>query len=296
MDRFDLGAHTRPISTSSADAQKWFDLGLNWCFGFNHEEGVKCFQRALEADPNCAMAHWGIAYGSGPFYNYPWRHFGAEELAERTSRCHDHIEQARALAAHASDAENALVEAIAARVQEPHGVAPEVLDRWDDDYRDAMRTVFERFPDDHDVMALFVESLITRTPWHLWDVKTGQPAEGSDTLEALEVCDRSMMLTGQAGQAPHLAILHLYIHTMEMSDHPEQAMSAADHLATMCPDAGHLNHMPGHIYVLCGEYEKARQASIRAVAADDMYVDYAGKFNFYTTARCHDLHLMMYTC
>ena len=296
MDRFDLGSHTRPISTASEEAQRWFDLGLNWCFGFNQEEGVKCFRKALEADPGCVMAHWGIAYGSGPFYNYPWRHFGERELRERVKLCHHHIRQARALAGNATEVEKALIDAMAARVPAPDPPAPDVLDTWDDAYRDAMRTVHHRYPDDQDAMALFVEALITRTPWRLWDVKTGLPAVGADTLEALDVCDRSIRLAESLGREPHPGVLHLHIHTLEMSDHPERAMASADRLATMCPDAGHLNHMPGHIYVLCGEYEKARQASLMAMAADDKYVAYAGKFNFYTTARCHDLHLMMYTC
>ena len=79
MDRFNLGAHTSKVRTSSAEAQRWFDLGLNWCFGFNQEEGVKCFRKALEFDPECVMAHWGIAYGSGPFYNLTWRDYGKDE-------------------------------------------------------------------------------------------------------------------------------------------------------------------------------------------------------------------------
>ena len=296
MDRFDLGAHARVVSTESGEAQRWFDLGLNWCFGFNHEEGVKCFRRALEHDPGCAMAHWGMAYGLGPFYNYPWRHFGEAELSERTASCHRHVYEAQRLADGATEVEQALIAAMASRVQEPNQVSPDQLDRWDDDYRDAMRVVHRRFPADLDVAALFVEALITRTPWRLWDVKTGEPAKGADTLEALSVCDKAIQRAEQNALPHHPAILHLHIHTLEMSDFPEQALPSADALSMMCPDAGHMNHMPGHIYVLCGDYGKARAASRRAIAADNKYVSYAGSFNFYTTARCHDLHLMMYTC
>jgi hypothetical protein len=97
MDRFNLGAYTRKISTSSREAQKWFDLGLNWCFGFNQEEGVKCFRKALKADPKCLMAHWGIAYGVGPFYNLAWRDLGPEEAATVTATAFKHIELARGL-------------------------------------------------------------------------------------------------------------------------------------------------------------------------------------------------------
>ncbi|CAN0582415.1 unnamed protein product, partial [Ectocarpus sp. 12 AP-2014] len=118
----------------------------------------------------------------------------------------------------------------------------------------------------------------------------------SDVLEALDVIEHSIAIQNAAKEPQHPAILHLHIHATEMSNEPEKAMASADILGTLCPDAGHMNHMPGHTYVLCGEYEKAKQASERAIRADDMYVDYAGAFNFYTTARCHDLHLMMYTC
>ena len=158
MDRFQLGAHTRSISTSSAEAQKWFDLGLNWCFGFNQEEGVACFRKALELDPECVMAHWGVAYAAGPFYNLPWRDFGAEEAQQCTELCHGHLAKARSFAARASPAENALVEALASRFQKPHPVTQHEFDRWDDDYADAMRSVHDRFPDDVDVVALLVEA------------------------------------------------------------------------------------------------------------------------------------------
>ena len=296
MDRFDLGAHTRTVRTTSPEAQRWFDLGLNWCFGFNQEEGVKCFRKALEFDPDCVMAHWGIAYGSGPFYNLPWRDFGKAEADRFTAVACEHLKIALALSDGQEDAERHLVEALARRFQQPHGVSPEVFDRWDDDYAAAMRRVHNAFPDDYDIVALLVEALITRTPRRLWNVKTGLPARNADTLEAVALCERSMAIADAGGQRPHLAILHLYIHVMEMADHPERAMRAADLLSPMAPDAGHLNHMPSHIYALCGEYEKARHVSERAIRADDLFADYAGSHNFYVTARGHDLHLMMHTC
>ena len=296
MDRFDLGAHSKEISTTSPEAQRWFNLGLNWCYGFNHEEGAACFQRVLEYDPTCVMAHWGIAYASGPFYNYLWRQFSPAEADEAAKFCHGHIQQARRFAHTATAQENALVEALAKRVQHPFGVDGATFDRWDDEYADAMRAVYAANRDDHDVAAIFAEAMMTRTAWKLWDVKLGVPAERSDVLEVLEVIERSIAMKDAAGAPQHPAILHLHIHATEMSHEPERAMRSADILGTLCPDAGHLNHMPGHVYVLCGAYEKAKIASEKAIRADDMYVDYAGAFNFYTTARCHDLHLMMYTC
>jgi len=159
-----------------------------------------------------------------------------------------------------------------------------------------MRRVYYRYRCDQDVMALLVEALIMRTPRRLWDMKTGLPAKNSDILEALEVCGRAVALADRQGVAPHPAIVHLHIHALEMSNEPERAMRSADTLGTMCPDAGHLNHMPGHVYMLCGDYRKAKAASERAILADDMYLDYAGPLTFYTVACAHDLHLMMYAC
>ena len=292
---FDLGSHTRKITTDSDEAQLWFDRGLNWCFGFNQEEGVTCFKKALEFDPHCAMAHWGVAYAAGPFYNFPWCDYSALELEQCTALCFDHVQQALSLSGNISAEEVALVRALTARFQAGHPVAQDKFDRWDDDYAAAMRKAHHQFPQDLDISALFVEGMMTRTPWKLWNVSTDLPAENADTLECLEVLENAMALSASRGQK-HPAILHLHIHMLEMSGNPEQALESADALATMCPDAGHINHMPGHIYVLCGQYDKAKTASEKAIRADRMYLQYAGPYNFYTTARCHDFHLMMYTC
>jgi tetratricopeptide (TPR) repeat protein len=296
MDRFNLGMHSRKISTISPEAQRWFDLGLNWCFAFNKNEGIKCFRRALEFDPRCVMAHWGIAYGSGPFYNLTWREHGLEEANTATRLGFEHITAARALSGETTELENRLVEAIACRIQKPHAVLGEEFDRWDDDYAAELRRVFTHHPNDLDVMALLVEALITRTPRRLWDVRTGRPARGSDVIEALKVCDRAIELVERKGIAPHPAIVHLHIHALEMSSVPEQGRRSADTLATLCSDAGHLNHMPGHIYMLCGDYAKAKEASEKAIIADDMYLDYAGPLTFYTVACAHDLNLMTCVC
>jgi len=296
MERFNLGQHTRPISTSSIEAQHWFDLGLNWCFGFNFGEGRKCFEKALEFDAECVMAHWGVAYGSSPFYNLVWREMGEQEAGARAKLAYEHIQKARSLAHRAAELENWLIEALACRFQKPRSVAPNEYDDWDDAYAAEMRRIHYRHPQDHDVAALFVEALITRTPRRLWDVKTGEPAKRADILEALDVCERSVALSDQIGDAPNPAILHFHIHALEMSNFPERASRSADALSDMCPDAGHLNHMPAHIYVLCGDYWRARLSSQKAILADDKYLAYAGPLTFYTVACCHDLHLMMHTC
>ncbi|MBP1296382.1 tetratricopeptide repeat protein [Bradyrhizobium elkanii] len=294
MERFNLGSHTRRISTASPDAQRWFDTGLNWCFAFNKAEGVKCFRKALEFDPDCVMAHWGVAYGSGPFYNLTWRDLGEREAQAATGTAFAHIEKARALGHRASELENRLVEAQACRVQKPHPVSSEQYDRWDDAYAAEMRRIFLQYPEDCDVVALFVEALITRTPRRLWDVRTGLPAKNSDVIEALDVCERGIARTEHAGLPRHAALLHLHIHILEMSNEPERAMASAAALGALCPDAGHLNHMPGHVHMLVGDYRAAQLASEKAIAANDKYLAYAGVLTPYTTACAHDLLLMMH--
>jgi tetratricopeptide (TPR) repeat protein len=296
MDRFNLGSHSRTISTGSREAQRWFDLGLNWCFAFNKSEGVKCFRKALDFDPECVMAHWGIAYGCGPFYNMTWRDHSEEEANTATGIAHEHIRIARTLAQRATELENRLVETLACRVQSPHSVRPEEFDRWDDDYAAALRGLYHQYRDDNDVAALFVEALIMRTPRRLWNVKTGLPANNSDVIEALEVCERAIELADRRELKKHPALVHLHIHILEMSNEPERAAASAAALATMCPDAGHMNHMPGHVYVLCGEYQKAKIASASAIAANDVFLAYAGALTPYTTACAHDLLLMMHAC
>jgi tetratricopeptide (TPR) repeat protein len=294
MDHFNLGSHFRNVSTSSPEAQRWFNLGLNWCFAFNKGEGVKCFRKALEYDPECVMAHWGIAYGSGPFYNMTWRDHSEEEASTATKVAYAHIEKAREFAHRATEIENRLVETLACRVQKPHAVRPEDYDRWDDDYAAALRRLHHQYRDDHDVVAFFIEALIMRTPRRLWDVKTGLPATNSDVLEALEVCERAIAEADQNGLKTHPALLHLHIHILEMSNEPERAWTSAAALAALCPDAGHMNHMPGHVYILCGEYQQVMTASERAIAANDIYLAYAGFLTPYTTGCAHDLLLKMH--
>lgn len=294
--KFDLGRHSRAVSTRSPVAQLWFDRGLNWCFGFHQEEGVRCFQRALDHDSECAMAHWGVAYGSGPFYNLAWPEFGPAEAKAITALASVHLARAQACLANATAVEAVLVNALAFRFQAPHPASREEYARWDSDYAAAMRRVHHAHPADLDVAALFVEALITRTPRKLWDLKSGKPAPGADVLEALSVCEAAILGAEAEGLPPHPALLHLHIHVLEMSGEPGRAMPSADRLGQLCPDAGHLNHMPGHIYALCGAYDRARDASKRAIAADDKYAAYDPGLGFYLTARCHDLHLLMHAC
>lgn len=288
---YDLGSHTRKVSTASPEAQIWFDRGTIWCFGYNHEESANCFERALEADPDLAIAHWGAAYALGCNYNKPWEAFDREEMVASLGRAFAHTRAAVAKIDRASEAEAALIRALEKRYQAALPADNDEMCRWNDDFADAMREVHARFPDDLDVATLFGEALMNRTPWALWDLKSGAIAEGASTAEAIEVLEAAM---ARPGGMAHPGLLHIYIHLMEMSPHPQRALRAADALRGLAPDAGHLNHMPTHIDVLCGHYERVVSSNEEAIAADRKYLETAGPLNFYSLYRCHNYHFKIY--
>ncbi|MYT75482.1 MULTISPECIES: hypothetical protein [unclassified Streptomyces] len=293
QDYFDLGHHTRPVTTTSTAAQTWFDRGLNWTYAFNHEEAVRCFEAAAAADPECAMAEWGVAYALGPNYNKPWEFFDARELAETVERTHAAVQRAlgKARDTDVGPVERELIEALRARYPRAVADSPEECAVWNTAYADRMGTVYRLAPDDLDVAALYADALMNLTPWQLWDIRTGQPAPGARTVEAREVIERAM--AGAAG-AYHPGLLHAYIHLMEMSPTPELALPAGERLRGLVPDAGHLEHMPSHLEVLCGDYRRVLTDNTAAIAADEKYRARAGALNFYTLYRCHNLHFKLY--
>jgi tetratricopeptide (TPR) repeat protein len=291
---YDLGSYTRPMATDSAEAQVWFDRGLVWRYAFNHEEAIRCFRRALDEDPTCAMAHWGIAYAAGPYYNKPWEDFTEDDRVGTLAEAREALAAAHELAPGASPLERALIAALTRRY--PSDRVPDTagLRAWEDDYAAAMREVYAQFPTDLDVCVLFAEAMMNRTPWQLWDLTSGQPAPGADTVEVVTVLDRALQLMEQSEDARHPGALHLYIHALEMSPHPDKALRAADALRDLAPDAGHFLHMPSHIDIQCGDYHAALVANERAIEADRKYLAREGPFNFYTHSRCHDYHLKLY--
>jgi tetratricopeptide (TPR) repeat protein len=289
MDYYDLGTHSRPVTTSSPEAQTWFDRGLMWTYAFNHEEAVACFEAAAEADPDCAMAYWGIAYALGPNYNKPWDSFDGEDLTRTVDRTHTTVEQAHAKAAEATPVERALIAAL--RKRYPQAEAVEHCSVWNEPYADEMRQVYRLAPDDLDVATLYADALMNLTPWRLWDLKSAEPAAGSRTLEAKAVLDRAVATDPGA---VHPGVLHMYIHLMEMSPTPEVALPIADRLRGTAPDAGHLHHMPTHLDVLCGDYRRVVSDNGRAITADEKFLQRSGPLNFYTLYRCHDFHFKIY--
>lgn len=289
---FDLGSWSRRIATRSEAAQRWFDRGLNWLFGYNHEEAAACFRRALADDPGCAMAWWGVASAAGPFYNRPWIRFSEAEIAAALPLCVEAAANA-ARCAGRDPVERALTKAIALRYRDPAERRHAVLNAWHREFADAMLGVHAAFPGDLDVAALAAEAALTCTPRQLWDMARGVPKPGALTPEALDVLEGALARADAAGRR-HPGLLHMHIHALEMSPFPERALRSADGLRGLCPDAGHLEHMAAHVDVLCGDYAAAVAQSLRAIAADDRYLAHAGPVNFYTTARCHDVHLLMY--
>lgn len=288
-DYYDLGCYSRPVTTTSAGAQMWFDRGLAWCYGYNHEEAMRCFRAAIDADPSCAMAWWGLSYAAGPNYNKQWKAFDPVDLAQSLATARDAARRAIERAIDASPVERALIEPLAARY--PSDDPGEVTTDWNDRYAARMRDVYRAHRDDHDVAALFAEALMNRTPWQLWDIRSGRPAEGADTSEAIDVLERAI---GQPKGMRHPGVLHMYIHLMEMSPTPEKALKAADALRDLVPDAGHLTHMATHIDVLCGLYKNVVDGNSRAIVADRKHLAREGASNFYSLYRCHDYHFKLY--
>ena len=291
-DYYDLGTYRRPVTTRSKEAQRWFDRGLAWTYGYNHEEAVVCFRHALDADPECAMAWWGVAYAAGPNYNKPWEAFDEEDAARSLATAHEAVAKATKCARDATATERALIQALEHRYPS-RSPAPD-MDPWNDGYAAAMRAVYAEHGEDSDVATLFAEAIMNRTPWALWDLATGAVAEGADTAEAIEVLEKAMRERDARGEEAHPGLLHMYIHLMEMSPHPERALAAGDRLRGLVPDAGHLEHMPTHIDVLCGDYRAVVESNEAAIEADRRFLAREGAGNFYSLYRCHDYHFKIY--
>ena len=287
---YDVGSYVRAVTTRSAEAQAWFDRGLNWCFGYHHEEAVRCFEAALAADPGCAMAQWGVAYASGPNYNLPWKAMDDPGKAAALAKAHAAAQAALALAGAVTAPERALIEALPARY--PQGQPIEDQAPWNDAFADAMRTAHRAHPDDRDLTAIFVEAILNRTPWRMWDPRTGEPAPDAGTLEAREVLEAAFR--DLPGALSHPGLLHLYAHLMEMSPQPQLALDAADRLREIAPDMGHLVHMPTHIDIQCGHYRDAMHWNQKAVAADRKAYERDGPLNMYSGYRAHNFHFAAY--
>jgi tetratricopeptide (TPR) repeat protein len=270
-----LGDWRHPVSTKNAQAQAFFDQGLRLIYAFNHDEAERSFQRAAELDPKLAMAYWGIAEAVGPNYNDP-----ASE--DRFVQAHQAIEKAASLADDASESDQAYIAALAKRF--PADPKSDLRSAAEE-YRDAMREVSKKFPDDLDAATLFAEAGMNLHAWGLWHVD-GSPEEGTEEIVAtLESVIRR--------EPNHLGAVHYYIHAVEASRSPERALAGANRLAQLAPAAGHIVHMPGHIYIRTGDYEAAVKTNQKAAQADRAYLAASGAQGIYPMMYySHNLHFI----
>lgn len=248
-----LGSYHRTISTTVPEAQQFFDEGLTLLYGFNHAEAFRSFARSAALDTLAPMPHWGMALALGTNIN-------DIAPAERLASAHHHLADAQARTAHGSAVERGLVEALAQRyVADPTG---DQMVR-EEAYSNAMRTLSRQFPGDDDVAVLFAESLMNLRPWKLYKAD-GTPAPETGTI--VSTLERVMQR-----RPDHPGANHYFIHAVEASNHPERGTAAAGRLETLVPGAGHLVHMPAHIYIRTGEYARSARANAVAAAVDEQY-------------------------
>lgn len=270
-----LGTLHHPISTTSETAQQYFDQGLRLVYAFNHEEAIRSFEESARQDPQAAMPHWGIALALGPNIN-------AAMSKENERRAVDAVKQARARLDRAGDSERAYIDALTKRYVATKSLKRAALDR---SYADAMRVVWRKYPEDPDAGALFAEALMNLRPWDLWTAD-GKPKSGTEeivaTLEAV-----------LASHQDHPGACHFYIHAVEASLQPERALPCAEKLPGLMPGAGHLVHMPAHVYARVGKYHDSAERNAQAAQVDEQYLanhhltgDYAD--GYYS----HNLHFL----
>ena len=273
----DLGTLHVPITTTSARAQAYFNQGMRLAFAFNHAEAARSFQAAQQADPACAMCYWGEALVLGPNINAPM-------FPAAVAPAHAAARHALALATGTTGAEQALIRALAQRyaAAAPADRAP--LDRA---YADAMASAARAFPNDDTIQVLFAEALMDVSPWNYWEAGGTRPR--GRTAEMVDALERVLE------RAPgHPGAIHYYIHTMEASSDPEKALPHARRLAALMPGAGHIVHMPSHIYYRMGLYKDALNSNVAAIAADEKYFQNHGSDPVYKGAYYpHNIHFVM---
>jgi len=275
----DLGHHHHPITTQNPEAQKFFDQGLTLLYGFNHAEAARYFQRAAELDPEAAMPYWGLALSIGPNYN------DTAVDQTRASATYEAVQAALARAAKASPREQAYIRAVAERYASPDANAD-----WKAQhiaYSDSMRELVGQYPDDLDAATMFAESLMMLRPWQLW-TQDGEPAPG--TLELVAVLESVLKRDPQ-----HPGANHFYIHAVEASPNLERAIPSAMRLMDLVPGAGHLVHMPGHIFLQTGDYELAAATNVKAAESDRKFVERTATRGIYPAMYwTHNIHFIAY--
>ncbi|HMF58629.1 MAG TPA: hypothetical protein VK619_19950 [Pyrinomonadaceae bacterium] len=271
-----IGENHHPVSTRNAEAQRFFDQGLLLIYAFNHDEAVRSFKRAAEFDQNLAMAHWGVALALGPNINL-------DVDPDRERAAYEETQKAMSLLSHASEEERAYIEALAKR----YSIEPQAdLKKLAVDYKNAMGEVMRRYPDDTDAATLYAESAMDLRPWKLWN-PDGSAAEGTDEIIAV--------LESVLKRNPnHVGANHYYIHAVEASPHPERGLTSAGVLRRNITAAGHLVHMPGHIYMRVGDYAAVADVNEHAATVDRAYLQSTGVQGIYGAGYySHNLHFLV---
>jgi tetratricopeptide (TPR) repeat protein len=271
-----LGPVHHPVTTATPLAQKYFDQGLAFTYGFNHDEAERSFEQAAQIDPKMAMAYWGIALVLGPNYNLPGD-------PARGKKAYGAIEQARMLKPGASPEERGLIDAVAQRYDENGEGSP----ARDQAYANAMRAVAHKYPNDLDVQTLFAESLMDLHPWRLWSIDGKPEPDTIETVTTLETVLRK--------DPNHIGANHYYIHAVEASPDPSRAMASADRLGALAPGAGHLVHMPAHIYIRTGRFHDSAEVNANAIKADQAFFARSKEVGVYPLMYyTHNIHFLCY--
>ena len=272
-----FGSFERTITTDSAEAQRWFNQGMQLLYGFNHDEAIRSFQEAAALDPAAPMPWWGIAYAHGININ------DAEMNELRSTEAYRAAQEASRLRDNASPTEQALIDAVVARYAWP---IPSDRTHLDEAYAHALHNAYKQFPHDPDVGALYAESMMNLQPWDYW-TETGEPKGRIERIvQTLEHVLRY--------HPDHPGANHFYIHAVEASLNPDRAVPAAERLTGLVPGSGHLVHMPSHIFIRVGRYDDAAQSNTDAVAADRAYFAEAPDPAFYAIYYAHNLHFLAY--
>lgn len=270
-----LGTLHHPITTSSSRAQQYFDQGLRLVFAFNHEEATNSFREASRLDPQAAMPHWGIALALGPNINLPMDPALEKQAVEE-------IQAALRLSDQVTPKERMYIEALATRYSSEPGASRAKLDAA---YAAAMKTLWQQYPDDATAGTLYAEALMDLQPWDYWTVD-GRPKGRAEEMVA--TLERVLAINQD-----HPGACHYYIHAVEASSRPERALPCAERLATLAPGAGHLVHMPAHIYLRLGLYEKAVDHNVKAVAIDHEYLAHRHLSGIYPIGYApHNVHFL----
>jgi tetratricopeptide (TPR) repeat protein len=272
-----LGTYTYPITTKQALAQRYFDQGLRLTYAFNHAEALRAFRAAQQHDPDCAMCYWGEAFVLGPNINAPM-----DDTAHHPAVAA--IAKAQALAHHASEREQALIDALAKRYAPATQGNRAALDQA---YAEAMTAAARRFPEDHDLAVLAIDALMNLSPWDYWEAD-GKTPKGQ-IGEAIRMAESVL-----AKNPDHPGAIHLYIHLTEASTTPERAEPYADRLAALMPGAGHLVHMPAHTFFRVGRYHDSAATNKAAVQADEAYFATTSERGLYAYGYYpHNIHFVL---